>query len=145
VPDDTPIWRYTDVSRFALLVLTRILWFTKVRHLLKGDPYEAYGVAVAPKKLELEHGRPYLEEILGAVLHVETGLREAKDVNEAADRLFVSSWCMGTESLGMSMLYGARGKGAAPAPHSDTRRRRESRLQRAPVSRPVPSAGVCTR
>lgn len=113
IPDATPIWRYMDVARFALLVLTGKVWFTKVRHLLKGDPYEAYGDALGGSDFVLEHGRQYEPEIMGMALHGEVGRLAAKDVKEAADRLFVSSWCMGPESLGMWMLYGANGTGVA--------------------------------
>jgi len=37
----------------------------------------------------------------------------AKEVQEAAELLFVNSWCLGHESLGMWMLYGDNGLGVA--------------------------------
>jgi hypothetical protein len=43
--DDTVIRRYTDLARFVMLLDERRLWFSKLKALHRGDPYEGYAVA----------------------------------------------------------------------------------------------------
>lgn len=111
--DDTVIWRYTDLARFVMLLDERWLWFSKLTALHRGDPYEGYAVAE-----NTEDPVPLLKSKTitlspGQTLHSIAGFYASRDVNEAAELVYVNSWCMGAESIGMWDLYGAQGTGVA--------------------------------
>jgi len=112
--DDTPIWRYTDLARFVYLVSQRRLWFSKLTVLLAGDPYEGYGAAEGLPGIPRVPGRHIIPAEEGqSLLYSEASRSAAADIREAHLLTDASSWCMGPESLGMWMLYGAGGFGVA--------------------------------
>lgn len=113
IPDDTPIWRYTDLAKLVLLLSDQTLHFSKLAALHEGDPYEGYGAAQGLDEPILERSVHYPPDDLAAILYAKASALAAEDVRDGANRLFVNSWCMGPESLGMWMLYGAQGRGVA--------------------------------
>lgn len=109
--DETPIWRYMDLSRFVMLVSKQKLWFAKGVTLRAGDPYEGYACATAFAK-EVKPGTYSAEDGL-ALMIANAGYLAARELNDAPHHQYVNSWCHGPESLAMWMLYGAEGRGVA--------------------------------
>ncbi len=113
-PDETPIWRYMDLAKFASLAFSRKLWFPKLAELWAADPWEGFGRAkglkrpsrMLPKNVSLE-----LEP--AQVLYAEFSGFAAQTVRSAHKHVYASSWCMGGESLGMWERYGSAAGGVA--------------------------------
>jgi hypothetical protein len=113
-PDETHIWRYMDLAKFAWLAFSRKLWFPKLAELWRADPWEGFGRAkglkrpsrILPKNVSLE-----LEP--AQVLYAEFSGFAAQTVRSAHKHVYASSWCMGGESLGMWERYGSAAGGVA--------------------------------
>jgi hypothetical protein len=112
-PDDTAIWRYMDLPRFVLLMSERKSHFTKLAVLRAGDPHEGLGRAQGLPELPKDDKAKTADMGAGEVLYYLSSHHAAKSVENASNLLFVNSWCLGSESLGMWMLYGAAGTGIA--------------------------------
>lgn len=110
VSDETIVWRYMDLARFTVLLSESKLYFTRGTTLRANDPYELHGRADGfgrpdPKAVQAEYVSQALYELMSH--------EAASSVNNASEHIFVNSWCMASESLGMWMLYGADGRGIA--------------------------------
>jgi hypothetical protein len=44
-PDETRIWRYMDLAKFASIAFSRNLWFPKLAELWRADRWEGFGRA----------------------------------------------------------------------------------------------------
>ena len=119
IPDDTPIWRYMDLTKFVWTLDTGCLRFAKL--VSCEDPYEGLCKAVrrevppddrGPKLIRHEdrHGTRMqsLAEMGAWISHLSADSYEA-----APERLFVNSWCLGDESMAMWEIYGSRAGGVA--------------------------------
>jgi hypothetical protein len=108
--DETVVWRYMDLARFAVLLSESKLHFTRGSALRADDPYEIHGRA---EGLERPVQRVIPAEQGSQALYALMSHEAASSVNNASEHVFVNSWCMASESLGMWMLYGASGRGVA--------------------------------
>jgi len=113
-PDETRIWRYMDLAKFASLAFSRKLWFPKLAELWQADPWEGFGRAkglrrpsrTLPKSASLELDAAEL-------LYAEFSGFAAQTIRSAHKHVYASSWCMGGESLGMWERYGSSAGGVA--------------------------------
>src|SRR5258706_16357696 len=106
IGDDTPIWRYMDLPKFASMLVTGGLWFTKAAR-LHNDPYEVFSKAVRREIPNDEHGPdrlmgPRLQR--GTQISVERMVAEISCVavdcfDNAPDNVYVNSWCLASESM----------------------------------------------
>lgn len=113
-PDETRIWRYMDLAKFASIAFSRKLWFPKLAELWRADPWEGFGRAkgltrpsrTLPKNVSLQLD-------VAQVLHAEVSGLAAQTIRNAHKHVYASSWCMGGESLGMWERYGSGAGGVA--------------------------------
>jgi len=103
--DDTPIWRYLDLPRFASMIMRGSVFF--VRSDFLGDPFEG---AIPQSVLEqvddfvATDGTPIHRAVIVNLIRGVKGFRE---------RMLVSCWYMDeTESAGVWQIYG-NGSGVA--------------------------------
>jgi hypothetical protein len=113
-PDETRIWRYMDLAKFASMVFSRKLWFPKFAELWRADPWEGFGRAKGLKRPSrtLPKNVP-LQLDAGQVLYAEFSGFAAQTVRNAHKHVYASSWCMGGESLCMWERYGSAAGGVA--------------------------------
>ena len=112
VADDTLIWRYMDFARFTALAFSHRLWFPKLRELWLDDPWEGFGrVRGLRRPSRRQRSLPATET--ARLLIAEASAYAAKTVRNAPEHVYASSWCRGSETLGMWERYGAAGRGIA--------------------------------
>ena len=119
IPDDTSIWRYLDLPRFASTLATGRLWFARLDQ--QEDPYEGFCKAV-PLEVPLDDCGPKLIttedqdgtrkisnlEMLSCISDIA-----AENYKAASTRLYVNSWSLADESMAMWEIYGSRACGVA--------------------------------
>ena len=119
--DDTPIWRYMDLSRFVAVLATRSLWFSKIAG-LRDDPYEGFCRAACIRLSAAEDVGPKwvthtdpegTAQISAAEMIARFTRLAAGDCENAPEHLYVNSWCLAEESMAMWQIYGLRGTGVA--------------------------------
>lgn len=106
-PKDETMWRYMDLARFASLLATRRVHFTRASA-YKDDPWEGYCEVALPKIPE-----ELLERSPGHQLYDVASQFTANEFQNAGDRVYVNCWCRWRESMPMWDLYGASGTGVA--------------------------------
>jgi hypothetical protein len=100
-----------DLARFVMLLSDRTLWFAKATSLHDGDPYEGYGEASGFENIAKAGTYEPAEGLRRAISYMSS--QAAAGINRGAEHLYINSWCLGTESVGMWRLYGANGRGVA--------------------------------
>jgi hypothetical protein len=119
-PEETPIWRYMDLSKFVAMLASKALWFAKAARF--EDGYEGF-CQVQP--LEMPPNDPLAKSIARTTGDGEEGLISVTQLvseisklsaayfENAREHLYVNSWCLADESMAMWEIYGAAGRGVA--------------------------------
>lgn len=113
LPDDTPIWRYMDLAKFASMMFSRRLWFTKLSELWAADPWEGFGRAKGLKRPSKQAAGASVSMDTMRDLCAEFSGFAAETVRNAPKLVDASSWCAAEESLGMWERYGVGAYGLA--------------------------------
>jgi hypothetical protein len=108
--DDARIWKYMDLARFVALTFSGKVWFSKLRQFWGNDPWEGFGRAKGLRRPR--RGTHPASEAPG-VLYAIASSYASKTVRNAADHVYASSWCRGSESLGMWERYASGATGVA--------------------------------
>jgi hypothetical protein len=121
VRDDTAIWRYMDLPRFVSMLASESLWFAKAAR-FQDDPYEGFCRVTECAIPVDEHGPNWItpeytqgKPISMSVerMEAEIGHRSASYLYNAAEHLYVNSWCLARESMAMWQIYGSAACGIA--------------------------------
>jgi hypothetical protein len=121
VLDDTPIWRYMDLSRFISMLSSQTLWYAKAAT-LDDDAWEGFCRIRVPDIPHDEYGPTLLlhgpsdgkpRTISQARFAAELGYIAAEYFDSAREHLYVNSWCLADESMAMWQIYGSAGRGVA--------------------------------
>jgi hypothetical protein len=124
---ETAIWRYMDMERFVIMLVSGALRFTKAAQ-FKDDPWEGFCKVIPPPNIPLPEPnddgtftvRP--EHLMAALAN-----ESRKYVERAREHLFVSSWSLSVDSMAMWQIYGSSGRGIAI---KSSNRRLETALDR---------------
>jgi len=120
MPDDTPIWRYMDLTKFVAMLVSKTLWFAKTKYL--EEKYEGFAKAKAgtmpvndrlAKCITRTTGEGVTDVISLTQMMVEFSQSSAAYFENAGEHLYVNSWCAGAESMAMWEIYGSKGCGIA--------------------------------
>ncbi|HEY7334442.1 MAG TPA: DUF2971 domain-containing protein [Bryobacteraceae bacterium] len=120
MPDDTPIWRYMNLTKFLAMLVSKTLWFAKTKYL--EDKYEGFAQAKggempgndrSAKCITRTTGEGVTDVISVPQAMVELSRSSAAYFENAREHLYVNSWCAGAESMAMWEIYGANGCGIA--------------------------------
>jgi hypothetical protein len=120
MPNDTPIWRYMDLTKFVAMLVSKTLWFAKTRYL--EDKYEGFAQAKAgempvnddfAKCITRTTGEGVTDAISLTQAMVDISRSSAACFENAEEHLYVNSWCAGAESMAMWEIYGSNGCGIA--------------------------------
>lgn len=132
VSDDTPIWRYMDLSKFTAMLALGSLWFAKVS-LFQDDLYEGFcRVTRRPMPVDEYGPEPLTIQKTGGKpvpitldrMMAEFAWNSADYFVASPEHLYVNSWCMADESIAMWQIYGSAARGVAIK--STVRRYREA-------------------
>jgi hypothetical protein len=103
-----------DLAKFVSLAFSSKLWFPKLADLWLADPWEGFGRAKGLKRPSRIKSKEELRQMGPAeVLYAEFSGYAAQTLRNVHKHVYASSWCMGTESLGMWERYGAGARGVA--------------------------------
>jgi hypothetical protein len=112
-PDDTPIWRYMDLARFVTLVSSRRMWFSKLRQFWVNDPWEGFGRAKGLRGPWRDARKHVPASEFSELMYRASSAHASSTIRKAAEHVYASPWCQGSESLGMWERYAGGATGVA--------------------------------
>jgi Protein of unknown function (DUF2971) len=110
---DAAIWRYMDLERFVIMLVSNSVRFTKAAH-FHDDPWEGFCKVLLPSNplpAPDDQGVVRLEtwdELKSAIAK-----SSSEYLTAAHEHLYVSSWSLSSDSMAMWKIYGSNGRGLA--------------------------------
>jgi len=112
VPEETVIWRYMDLQRFVVLLVSGALRFTKAAE-FRDDPWEGFCTVTVPSAAIPEADRNRTIQLDGNQLLSSLANHSSKYLENVRQHLYVTSWSLHVDSMAMWKIYGANGRGLA--------------------------------
>jgi hypothetical protein len=111
LPDEMPIWRYLDLERFVIMLVSGSLRFTKAAA-FGDDPWEGFCKVILPNPPEADADgtvRPNAWEELRISIASDSG----EYLKNAREHLYVNSWSFRRDCMAMWKIYGSNSQGLA--------------------------------
>jgi len=110
ISEETVIWRYMDLQRFVVLMVSGAVRFTKAAA-FHDDPWEGFCRVSVPSTLIPEADANGTIQLDWDQFSKSLADHSSKYLENAREHLYVTSWSLHIDSMALWKIYGANGRG----------------------------------